>query len=584
MPKEQLRLILLTLLGSAMPSLEAALPTPKTEAPPSFALPTPKTEAPPSFASDCGTISGEWVEAGGRIAAFSGIRYGRPPVGDLRWQPSLRVSCADVSMNATVPGNVCWQDQTTFGQRSEDCLNLNVFAPEAALQPGARARPIVVWIYGGSLVLGAPISYGSIFSLVNALDVILVAPSYRLGMLGWAALPALAARDVRQGSGGGNYGLTDQINALQWVRRNAAALGGDAHAVTLMGQSSGGTSIVGLLLAPSASGLFQRAISLSASPNITMGVPQKHSYDLQNFAARTRCTAAGDPACLLSLSPQEILAATSEAYNSAPDVDLLPTGPSPAGLAWGPLLYVDGATVREPSFPPSVAGLDVILQSVLAEDAFVPNATVLAFDADRALQFLVAHMSGFPDAAKLAHTLYTAYSAACSVDRGGENCAPGGLVYEMASDVNVYCGNAQLASDLARAGAHVYSSLWTAAPGRTLRMRNLDTAQECFRESDLPMHMIDFIWGAETFNTSGVTCAYTPTRSDIALGVGIRSVWRSMVHGQAVPWWKQANATEFPPLNTISHAYPQGFVGGSREALCKLWADAGVGKSWWWIN
>src|SRR6185437_15920298 len=139
---------------------------------------------------------------------------------------------------------------------SEDCLFLNVWTPRHA-----RNAPVIVWIYGGGLVFGStwePYYDGSHFA---AHGVVFVSMNYRLGALGWLALPALSAESPHGVSG--NYGLLDQIAALEWVKANIADFGGDPHNVTIMGESAGGLSVAYLLASPLARGLFQKAIGQS---------------------------------------------------------------------------------------------------------------------------------------------------------------------------------------------------------------------------------------------------------------------------------------------------------------------------------
>merc|ERR1719420_1449885 len=142
---------------------------------------------------------------------------------------------------------------------SEDCLGLNVYTP--ALDENL---PVMVWIHGGNLAEGAGSSYpGEV--LANAGNVIVVTINYRLGFLGYIAHPDL---------NGTNFGLLDQVKALEWVRENIASFGGDPSNVTIFGESAGGTSVLALMASPLSEGLFQRVISesgaMTESPNITM--------------------------------------------------------------------------------------------------------------------------------------------------------------------------------------------------------------------------------------------------------------------------------------------------------------------------
>ncbi|CAE7530758.1 ACHE [Symbiodinium sp. CCMP2456] len=184
-------------------------------------------------------------------------------------------------------------------EESEDCLNLNVFAPEKA-----KNLPVFVWIYGGSSVEGHVgwDFYGPLDNIVRRHPCIVVAMNYRLGVLGYLALKELSAVDPRKGSG--NAGITDQQLAMRWVQENIHAFGGDPNRVTLIGQSSGGTSIwvqvsiLGHLASRSSRGLFHGAISLSASPNITMDRAAKEAQDRALLLPHTPCAGMSESTLL----------------------------------------------------------------------------------------------------------------------------------------------------------------------------------------------------------------------------------------------------------------------------------------------
>ncbi len=198
------------------------------------------------------------------VRSFKGIPYARPPIGKLRWKPPVAAIGWKGVRDASRFGASCiqprWPAGSIYDDRisdfSEDCLTLNVWAPLHA-----REAPVIVWIYGGGFVYGStwePYYDGTSFA---ARGVVFVSMNYRLGVLGWLALPALSAESPHRVSG--NYGLLDQIAALAWVRRNIAAFGGDPHNVTIMGESAGGLSVAYLLASPLARGLFQKAIGES---------------------------------------------------------------------------------------------------------------------------------------------------------------------------------------------------------------------------------------------------------------------------------------------------------------------------------
>ena len=183
------------------------------------------------------------------VAVFRGIPFAAPPVGDLRWRaPAKPAKWKDVRAGNVYGGNC---------QQVEDCLYLNVYAPKNAT-PKSKL-PVMVWIHGGAFIFGSGATYdGTHFAKQ---DVIVVTVNYRLGRAGWFAHPALSAENPKGLHG--NYGLMDQIAALEWVQDNIAAFGGNRKNVTAFGESAGAISINYLMLAPQARGLFAKAISQS---------------------------------------------------------------------------------------------------------------------------------------------------------------------------------------------------------------------------------------------------------------------------------------------------------------------------------
>jgi para-nitrobenzyl esterase len=207
------------------------------------------------------TDSGLVVGSGGKIRVFKGLPYAAPPVGDLRWRPPQPVTPwsgvrAATSFGADPPQAATSRTRAT--SMSEDCLTLNIWAPET--KPG-ELRPVMVWLYGGSYVSGSasdPRCDGESFA---AKGVVLVTINYRIGVLGFMAHPGLTAESPQASSG--NYGLLDTLTALGWIQRNIKAFGGDPNRVTLFGVSAGAASISLLLTSPLARGLFQQTIQQS---------------------------------------------------------------------------------------------------------------------------------------------------------------------------------------------------------------------------------------------------------------------------------------------------------------------------------
>jgi len=197
------------------------------------------------------------------LTIYKGIPYAAPPVGELRWRPPQRPATWSGTLAADTFGPSCPQVAPSYrpvplGEINEDCLTLNIWAPAAS---DSYPLPVMVWIHGGSYTTGAgtwPTYDGSAFAQNG---VVLVTINYRLGHLGFFAHPALS--EAQAGEPLGNYGLLDQIAALEWVKRNISAFGGDPNRVTIFGESAGGGSVNFLMISPAAKGLFHRAISQS---------------------------------------------------------------------------------------------------------------------------------------------------------------------------------------------------------------------------------------------------------------------------------------------------------------------------------
>ena len=204
----------------------------------------------------------------GELRVFKGIPYALPPVGPARWKPPSPMPPWAGVRNAAEFGPACVQRKALPGSIyavdaddpppvSEDCLTLNIWAPA-----DARDAPVFFWIHGGSLAIGAgrePICDGA---RLAARGIVVVTINYRLGAFGYLAHPELSAESPLGISG--NYGLLDQIEALRWVQRNIGTFGGDPSNVTIAGESAGGLSVMYLMAAPAARGLFSKAIAQSA--------------------------------------------------------------------------------------------------------------------------------------------------------------------------------------------------------------------------------------------------------------------------------------------------------------------------------
>jgi para-nitrobenzyl esterase len=265
------------------------------------------------------------------VTAFKGIPYAAPPVGNLRWRaphsaakwPGIRRAdhfspgCTQRRTGPFGPWSAEFISKAGMeGGSSEDCLYLNIWT--AANSSGER-RPVFVWIYGGGFASGSgdvPIYDGEALA---AKGVVMVGFNYRLGALGFLAHPDLTKESGRNASG--NYAILDAIAALEWVRKNIGAFGGDPNNVTIAGQSAGAFMVNYLAISPLAKGLFHRAIAESGGA----------------FLKTANLSDAEERGLKLA---QSLKAANIAELRSRPAEALLPSGP---GMQYGPI--VDGWVV-----------------------------------------------------------------------------------------------------------------------------------------------------------------------------------------------------------------------------------------------
>lgn len=218
------------------------------------------------------------------MVIYKGIPYAAPPLGELRWKAPQPLIPWEGVRSATefAPGPMQINYTTGF---SEDCLYLNVWSP--AKTPKDKL-PVMVWIHGGGFSAGFTAEYTYDGENIARLgDVIVVSIGYRLGKLGFMALPELSAESPNGVSG--NYGLLDMIQGLQWVKKNIKAFGGDPNKVTIFGESAGGIAVSMLCASPLAKGLFEGAICESGG----------------SFGPAAKTTSSGENMKVLALAEQD---------------------------------------------------------------------------------------------------------------------------------------------------------------------------------------------------------------------------------------------------------------------------------------
>lgn len=210
-----------------------------------------------------GKVKGKF-SSDGYVRIFLGIPYAAPPIEAFRWKPPQPGKKWHKVRSATQFGPRCMQPELYADMifrdpgQSEDCLTLNIWTPAKEKH---TKLPVMVWIYGGGFTTGGTSEPRQDGVYLAHKDVVVVSMNYRLGVFGFLALPALA-KESPEGAAG-NYGLMDQVAALQWIRRNIAAFGGDPKNVTLFGESAGSISVSAQMASPLSRGLFVRAIGES---------------------------------------------------------------------------------------------------------------------------------------------------------------------------------------------------------------------------------------------------------------------------------------------------------------------------------
>lgn len=311
-----------------------------------------------------GDLRGDWHDG---VARFAGIPFAAPPVGELRFRPPAPREPWEGALDATAfrpvsPQNPSMMDALFGGEAEawdEDCLHLNVWTTD----PEATARPVMVWIHGGGFEMGSgssPLYDGAHFARNG---VVFVSINYRLGSLGFLDLSSSDPAEA----GSGNVGLLDQVAALEWVRDNIAAFGGDPGNVTIFGESAGSMSVSLLLTIERARGLFHRAIAESGG--IMAKSPSDAAAVASEFLAATGVSTVAE---LRDLPVEELLKAhanMSLTRLSDPEGVIERTGSPISFLAFTPV--ADGVVV--PTDPlaavaaGSAAGVDLIAGTNLEE-------------------------------------------------------------------------------------------------------------------------------------------------------------------------------------------------------------------------
>ena len=389
-----------------------------------------------------GPVMGDGSDGG---CTFLGIPYAAPPTGELRWKPP-QPAAAWTTPRPSAAASACPQAASLLGEAStdEDCLYVNIWVPVATAAQPASKRPVMVFVYGGGFTTGSgtvPLYDGT--KLASATGAVVVTLNYRLGPFGFLSNAALRAEDPTHPSAG-NYGIEDQIAALQWVKTNAAAFGGDASNVTVFGESAGGTSTLTHLASPKSAGLFARAIVESpwAEPSSTSFTTARADAYGAQLAQALDCTRDVDLlSCLRGKEVSDVLQVVADSG-----------GPFSGGISWAPV--VDGFVLPDSPL------------KVFESGSFNEVPTVIGNNRNEGTLFFYVPDSGLDltaptdDASYLAleEMIYPGHGAAIVAEYpvsafGGSYAA---AAAEAMGDAAFVCGSRRIARALAAAGVPTF--------------------------------------------------------------------------------------------------------------------------------
>jgi para-nitrobenzyl esterase len=491
-----------------------------------------------------GTLAGLW-QPGYRL--FEGVPYAEPPVGNLRWRPPRGLGPWTGLRPAVQPGDECVQQAIFWRPGSpaswhEDCLYLNVYAPPAE---AASKHPVLVWFHGGGWVNGAGTDVQPTW-LVAEGDVV-VTVNYRLGALGYLALPALDAESADQQSSG-QYGDLDKIEALRWVQRNISAFGGDPERVTIAGQSAGAGSVCWLMASPAAKGLFQRAViqSIGNCANIDHRQATQRG---QSFAQALGCADDAQMAeCLRGKSPAEIIAAQVA-----------------SGLPWRP---VQGGAAQ-PNLPPAAfeAGdfnqVPVIIGNTRHETrAFVYEGNDLTKQPVTAQSFEAAVRK---DQGANADRVLEAYPLAA---------APGAMLAAVQTDSGFACNSVPVIAALAKwTPTYAYEFRDETSPPRPYMTAPPSFPIAAGHTSDVP-----YVWQSETI------APLNPTQMALArimLGYWSRFAARGDPNGAPMPDWPRYDAQTPRRIGFLAAGRTEQISADAyaQEHHCALWDSLARAKA-----
>lgn len=503
--------------------------------------------------TDRGALRGQMTDG---ALGWLAIPFAEPPEGARRWRPPTQLeACWSGVREATNWGPSCPQIPQRQGQMfdpsapvvgQEDCLTLNVWRPAGA--PADAALPVMFFIHGGGNVVGSAGETAAngqrIYDgarLAARGNVVVVSAQYRLGALGYLMHPSL---ESESGSAPGALGLLDQIAALRWVQRNIRSFRGDPARVMIFGESAGAVNVCALLAAPSAAGLFSRALMQSGSCASALSAADARAI-AGRFAEAAGCATATDvPACMRALSTEAALRALPAPVSVS--------GLDPSMVRWNPVY--GGAVLPERPLDAIVAGRHHRVPVVVGHNTEEVGLSVPAIANEAAYRAALVALGG----AQFADRVMAVYPVSAYPS------ARAALVQAL-TDARFGCGarNAARAAVRGGAGAAVY---------RYLFAQPLESAGATIRALGA-WHGVELGFVFQTLSAAAVTRTMNELAVERAtLGYWTRFAATGDPNGGAEPAWAPYGSGEpllrITPTPTTERAW--------RDAECDGW-DAALG-------
>lgn len=535
----------------------------------------------PVINTACGPVIGgtKTNPDGSIVNVYRSIPYAQPPVGPLRWADPLPY-CWKGTYNATAFKSVCAQGGGKTG--SEDCLFVDVHVPQGL---GNKPVPVLFYIHGGGLLGGSGQSQ-YVDVLASKLGIIIVTVQYRLNIFGWLCV---------EGMGHCNFGLRDQQLALQWTQTNIASFGGDPARVTVGGQSSGGTSIFALFASPGSSGLFAGAISMSGSPNISMGMPQAYAQNAP-IVSGLGCAPPGSTPqqqldCMRGLPATTLGAAVPASWDTPYlwGIDHLST----SGRDFAGLTIVDGTVITQ-SFQSALADglIDVpfIIGSMGQESDIAPDNRIEGYTMPQWQALL--NQSLAPWAASdpnFAAGVWMRYYADAVMTNGSSDVivtAPQRAYDSLNADYGLQCANAEIAVGAKRgrfkSPIYLYVDQWTL--GKPVPVSGGYNRTWAY-------HTWDYVCVIEDWNAD----AGQPSPTDLGQRDLLQTVWREFIFNGTVSsyGWRSVEQVDGFPAHygslvigtpDLPPFQPTAFTVDYRADNCAYLAAHGFDSRFWWCN